>query len=49
MNTTTDDAALRREEALRDERRRVKEIKGFYFAAIVIPSSWAASFGRIGR
>ena len=44
MSPTTDYAAMRREEALRDARKRVKEIRGFYFAAmayaVVIPSLW---------
>ena len=44
MSPTTDYAAMRREEALRDARKRVKQIKGFYFAAmayaVVIPSLW---------
>ena len=44
MSSATDYVGMRREEALRDARKRVKEIKGFYFAAtayaIVIPSLW---------
>ena len=44
MSPTIDYAAMRREEALRDARKRVKAIRGFYVAAtmyaIIIPSLW---------
>ena len=44
MSPTVDYAAMRREEALRDARKRVKAIRGFYVAAtlyaIIIPSLW---------
>ena len=44
MSPTVDYAAMRREEALRHARKRVKAIRGFYVAAtlyaIIIPSLW---------
>ena len=44
MNPTVDYAAMRREEALSNARKRVKEMKGFYLSAaayvVVIPSLW---------
>ncbi len=53
MNPTVDYAAMRREEALRDARKRVKEMRGFYFAAtayaIVIPSLWILNLVMGGK
>ena len=59
MSPTVDYAAMRREAALRDARKRVKAIRGFYLAAtlyaIIIPSLWignlimAVRSGRTGQ
>ena len=53
MSTAIDYAVMRREEALRDARKRVKEMRGFYFAAIayaiVIPSLWILNLSMGGR
>ena len=53
MSPTVDYAAMRREEALRDARKRVKAIRGFYVAAtmyaIVIPSLWIGNLIMGGK
>ncbi len=53
MSPSVDYATMRRGEALRDARKRVKELKGFYFAAmayaIVIPSLWVINLVMGGK
>ncbi len=53
MNPSIDYAAMRREEALRNARKRVKEMKGFYFGAaayaIIIPSLWILNLVMGGK
>ena len=53
MSPTVDYAAMRREEALRDARKRGKAIRGFYVAAtmyaIIIPCLWVGNLIMGGK
>ena len=53
MSSAIDYTNLRREEALRDARKRVKAMKGFYFAAtayaVVIPALWVMNLVMGGK